>query len=63
MSAGQAVLGFALVAAGVIGTLATVLGFFGSAWWLFDWIGIEGEAAFMPSSWMTLDHRSAPCPK
>ena len=37
MSAGQAILGFGLVAAGVIGTLATVLGFFGSAWWLFDY--------------------------
>lgn len=36
MSAGQAILGFALVAVGVVGTLATVLGFFGSAWWLFD---------------------------
>lgn len=33
---GQGVIGFALVTIGVVGTLATVLGFFGSTWWLFD---------------------------
>ncbi len=36
VAVGQGVIGFALVTAGVVGTLATVLGFFGSTWWLFD---------------------------
>ena len=36
VAVGQAVIGFALVTIGVVGTLATVLGFFGSTWWLFD---------------------------
>jgi endonuclease/exonuclease/phosphatase (EEP) superfamily protein YafD len=34
---GQGFLGFALVTSGVVATLATILGFFGSSWWLFDW--------------------------
>ena len=36
VAVGQGVIGFALVTIGVVGTLATVLGFFGSTWWLFD---------------------------
>ncbi len=36
MAVGQGFIGFALLAVGVAGTLATVLGFFGSTWWLFD---------------------------
>ncbi|MDJ0924056.1 MAG: endonuclease/exonuclease/phosphatase family protein [Acidimicrobiia bacterium] len=36
VSVGQAVIGFGLITVGVVATLATVLGFFGSAWWLFD---------------------------
>ncbi len=36
LAVGQGFIGFGLVAAGVTGTLATVLGFFGSTWWLFD---------------------------
>lgn len=36
MAVGQGFLGFGLVAVGVVGSLATVLGFFGSTWWLFD---------------------------
>jgi len=36
VAVGQGVIGFALVTVGVVGTLATVLGFFGSTWWLFD---------------------------
>jgi endonuclease/exonuclease/phosphatase (EEP) superfamily protein YafD len=36
MAVGQGFLGFGLVTAGVVGALATVLGFFGSTWWLFD---------------------------
>lgn len=35
-SVGQGVVGFAIVAVGVVATVATILGFFGSAWWLFD---------------------------
>jgi len=34
---GQGFLGFVLVTTGVVATLATILGFFGSSWWLFDW--------------------------
>ncbi|MCP4303907.1 MAG: hypothetical protein GY788_03305 [bacterium] len=36
VAVGQGIIGFGLVTVGVIGTLATVLGFFGSTWWLFD---------------------------
>lgn len=36
VAVGQGFVGFGLVAIGVAGTLATVLGFFGSTWWLFD---------------------------
>jgi len=36
MAVGQGFLGFGLVAAGVVASLATVLAFFGSTWWLFD---------------------------
>jgi len=36
IAAGQGFIGFGLVTAGVIATLATILGFFGSTWWLFD---------------------------
>ena len=35
-SVGQGVLGFGVVTVGVVATVATILGFFGSAWWLFD---------------------------
>lgn len=37
MAVGQGFVGFGLLAVGVVGTLATVLGFFGSTWWLFDY--------------------------
>ncbi|MCP3995991.1 MAG: hypothetical protein GY722_13155 [bacterium] len=37
LAVGQGFIGFGLLAAGVAGTLATVLGFFGSTWWLFDY--------------------------
>jgi endonuclease/exonuclease/phosphatase (EEP) superfamily protein YafD len=36
VAVGQGFIGFGLVALGVAATLATVLGFFGSTWWLFD---------------------------
>jgi endonuclease/exonuclease/phosphatase (EEP) superfamily protein YafD len=36
MAVGQGFLGFGLVAVGVVASLATVLAFFGSTWWLFD---------------------------
>lgn len=36
VAVGQGFIGFGLVAIGVAGTLATVLAFFGSTWWLFD---------------------------
>ncbi len=36
VAVGQGFIGFGLVAVGVVATLATVLGFFGSTWWLFD---------------------------
>ncbi len=36
LAVGQGVIGFGLLGVGVVGTLATVLGFFGSTWWLFD---------------------------
>ncbi|MEA2001184.1 MAG: hypothetical protein U9N84_04780 [Actinomycetota bacterium] len=32
----QGFIGFALVSVGVVASLATILGFFGSTWWLFD---------------------------
>lgn len=38
IAVGQGFIGFGLVAIGVIGSLATVLGFFGSTWWLFDFV-------------------------
>ena len=38
MAVGQGFLGFALVAIGVVGSIATLLGFFGSTWWLFDYV-------------------------
>lgn len=38
MAVGRGFVGFGLLAAGVVGTLATVLGFFGSTWWLFDYV-------------------------
>lgn len=37
VAVGQGVVGFGLVAVGVVATLATILGFFGSTWWLFDY--------------------------
>jgi endonuclease/exonuclease/phosphatase (EEP) superfamily protein YafD len=37
VAVGQGLIGFGLVAIGVIATLATLLGFFGSTWWLFDY--------------------------
>jgi endonuclease/exonuclease/phosphatase (EEP) superfamily protein YafD len=37
-SVGQGVLGFGIVTIGVVATVATFLGFFGSAWWLFDYV-------------------------
>ncbi len=37
-SVGQGVLGFSIVTVGVVATVATILGFFGSAWWLFDFV-------------------------
>ena len=37
IAVGQGFIGFGLVALGVVGTLATVLAFFGSTWWLFDY--------------------------
>ncbi|MDX2343533.1 MAG: hypothetical protein QNL12_07310 [Acidimicrobiia bacterium] len=36
VAVGQGVIGFGLVSVGVVATVATVLGFFGSTWWLFD---------------------------
>lgn len=36
VAVGQGIIGFGVVTVGVIATLATVLGFFGSTWWLFD---------------------------
>ena len=36
LAVGQGFVGFGLVAIGVVATLATILGFFGSTWWLFD---------------------------
>jgi endonuclease/exonuclease/phosphatase (EEP) superfamily protein YafD len=33
---GQGFVGFGLVSIGVVGVLATILGYFGSTWWLFD---------------------------
>jgi endonuclease/exonuclease/phosphatase (EEP) superfamily protein YafD len=36
LAVGQGFVGFTILALGVVGTLATVLGFFGSTWWLFD---------------------------
>jgi endonuclease/exonuclease/phosphatase (EEP) superfamily protein YafD len=36
VAVGQAIIGFGLVSVGVVATLATILGFFGSTWWLFD---------------------------
>jgi len=36
VAVGQGVIGFGLVTTGVVATLATILGFFGSTWWLFD---------------------------
>ena len=36
LAVGQGFVGFGLVAIGVAGSLATLLGFFGSTWWLFD---------------------------
>ncbi len=36
MAVGQGFLGFGLVTVGVVASLATVLAFFGSTWWLFD---------------------------
>ncbi len=38
IAVGQGFLGFGLVTIGVVASLATVLAFFGSTWWLFDWI-------------------------
>jgi len=37
LAVGQGFIGFGLVAIGVACSLATVLGFFGSSWWLFDY--------------------------
>ncbi|MDJ0498606.1 MAG: hypothetical protein QNJ89_12305, partial [Acidimicrobiia bacterium] len=37
-SVGQGVIGFGIVTVGVVATIATILGFFGSAWWLFDFM-------------------------
>ncbi len=37
IAVGQGIVGFGLVGVGVAGTLATLLAFFGSSWWLFDW--------------------------
>ena len=37
VAVGQGIIGFGVVTVGVIATLATVLGFFGSTWWLFDY--------------------------
>jgi endonuclease/exonuclease/phosphatase (EEP) superfamily protein YafD len=36
VAVGQGFVGFGLVTVGVVGTLATILGFFGSTWWVFD---------------------------
>lgn len=36
VAVGQGFIGFGLVAIGAIASLATVLGFFGSTWWVFD---------------------------
>lgn len=36
LAVGQGFLGFGLILIGVAATLATLLGFFGSTWWLFD---------------------------
>jgi endonuclease/exonuclease/phosphatase (EEP) superfamily protein YafD len=36
VAVGQGFIGFGLVGIGVVATLATILGFFGSTWWLFD---------------------------
>ena len=36
IAVGQGFIGFGLVAVGVVASLATVLAFFGSTWWLFD---------------------------
>jgi endonuclease/exonuclease/phosphatase (EEP) superfamily protein YafD len=36
VAVGQGFVGLALVTVGVVATLATILGFFGSTWWLFD---------------------------
>ena len=36
VAVGQGLIGFALVTVGVVATLGTILGFFGSAWWFFD---------------------------
>jgi len=37
LAVGQGVIGFALIATGTICALGTLLGFFGSTWWLFDY--------------------------
>lgn len=37
VAVGQGFLGFGLVTVGVVATLATILGFFGNTWWLFDY--------------------------
>ena len=37
-SVGQGVVGFGIVTVGVVATIATILGFFGSALWLFDFM-------------------------
>ena len=36
VAVGQGFIGFGVVTVGVVGTLATILGFFGSTWWFFD---------------------------
>lgn len=36
VAVGQGFIGFGLVGVGVVATLGTILGFFGSTWWLFD---------------------------
>ena len=38
VAVGQGFVGFGLLAIGVVASLATVLGFFGSTWWLFDFL-------------------------